>query len=221
MSNAFETWSVTAASNLTIGGVSIAEGTAAANLNNGIRAVIAEAAMLVAASTGSKISGGSANAQTLSTGMGITAVAVNQRFTFKAGSSNTAGATIAIDSLAAKSILRQDGSALAAGDIISGGVYDIAYVAAGNFRLLNPSAISSTGVAVALSGTAIPAGGTAGSGYMFSSTANFGVFFGSGAPTLAAAKGSLYLRSDGSGITDRMYVNSNGSTTWVAVTTTA
>src|SRR5262245_23307956 len=45
-----------------------------------------------------------------------------------------------------------------------------------------------------LSSTAIPAGGTAGSGLNFSSTANFGVYFGSGAPTLSAAKGSLYLR---------------------------
>jgi hypothetical protein len=69
--------------------------------------------------------------------------------------------------------------------------------------------------------TAIPAGGTAGLGYRVSSTANFGVFFGSGAPTLSAAKGSLYLRSDGSTTNDRMYVNTDGSTTWTAVTTTA
>ena len=71
------------------------------------------------------------------------------------------------------------------------------------------------------SGTAIPAGGTAGAGLRFSSTSNFGVFFGSGAPTLAAAKGSLYLRSDGSGTTDRAYINTNGSTTWTALTTVA
>lgn len=70
-------------------------------------------------------------------------------------------------------------------------------------------------------GTAIPAGGTAGSGYKFSSTANFGVFFGSGAPTLSAAKGSLYLRSDGTTTNNRMYVNTDGSTTWTAVTTAA
>ncbi len=69
--------------------------------------------------------------------------------------------------------------------------------------------------------TAIPAGGTAGTGLKFSSTANFGVFFGSGAPTLSAAKGSLYLRSDGTGVANRMYVNTNGSTTWTAVTTAA
>jgi hypothetical protein len=68
---------------------------------------------------------------------------------------------------------------------------------------------------------AIPAGGSAGIGYNFSTTANFGIFFGSGAPTLSAAKGSLYLRSDGTTTNDRMYVNTNGSTTWTAVITAA
>ena len=77
------------------------------------------------------------------------------------------------------------------------------------------------GEAWVMSATAIPAGGTAGKGYKFSSTANFGVFFGSGAPTLSAAKGSLYLRSDGSTTNNRMYVNTDGSTTWTAVTTAA
>lgn len=70
-------------------------------------------------------------------------------------------------------------------------------------------------------GTAIPAGGTAGAGLTFSSATNFGVFFGSGAPTLSAAQGSLYLRSDGSGTGNRLYVNTNGTTGWTAVTTAA
>ena len=81
--------------------------------------------------------------------------------------------------------------------------------------------INSAGVITARSGTAIPAGGTAGFGYCATSTANFGVFFGSGVPTLSAAKGSLYLRSDGSGVADRMYVNTDGGTTWTAVATVA
>ncbi len=66
----------------------------------------------------------------------------------------------------------------------------------------------------AMASTAIPAGGATGKGYRFSSTSNYGVFFGSGAPTLSAAQGSLYLRSDGSGIADRLYVNTNGTTGW-------
>jgi hypothetical protein len=75
--------------------------------------------------------------------------------------------------------------------------------------------------ATILDGTAIPAGGTAGAGYKLSSTANFGIFFGSGAPTLSAAKGSIYMRSDGSSTATRMYINTDGSTTWTNVTTAA
>lgn len=69
--------------------------------------------------------------------------------------------------------------------------------------------------------TAIPAGGSTGKGFLLSSTANFGIFFGSGAPTLSAARGSLYLRSDGSGAGDRLYINQDNGTTWTAVTTAA
>lgn len=62
--------------------------------------------------------------------------------------------------------------------------------------------------------TAIPAGGTTGQGLSFSSMAGFGIYFGSGLPTLSAAQGALYLRSDGSGINTRLYVNTNGTTGW-------
>jgi hypothetical protein len=82
---------------------------------------------------------------------------------------------------------------------------------------LNPA----NGTIIAVANTAPPAGGTAGLGVRMSSTANFGVFFGSNAPSLSAAKGSLYLRTNGSGTTDRMYVNTDGGTTWTAVTTVA
>jgi hypothetical protein len=101
------------------------------------------------------------------------------------------------------------------------GVVEINNGAAGTFRDLQLRAVNATSTATILSGTAIPAGGTAGSGYMFSSTANYGVFFGSGAPTLSAAKGSLYLRSDGSATNNRAYINTDGSATWTALTTAA
>ena len=88
-------------------------------------------------------------------------------------------------------------------------------------NVLSSAVVSAVGDATILSGTAIPAGGTTGAGYKLSSTANLGVFFGSGVPTLTAAKGSLYLRTDGSTTNDRMYVNTNGITTWTAVITAA
>lgn len=95
---------------------------------------------------------------------------------------------------------------------------DTIFANAGNATSNETFRIKTTGVVVK-GALAIPAGGTAATGLMFSSTANFGIFFGSGAPTLSAAKGSIYLRSDGSGTGDRIYVNSNGSTGWVAITT--
>jgi len=85
----------------------------------------------------------------------------------------------------------------------------------------NYSIYTSSGRVRFFGNTAIPAGGTAGVGVAFSSTSNFGVFFGSGAPSLAAAKGSLYLRSDGSTTNDRAYINTNGGSTWTALTTVA
>lgn len=48
-----------------------------------------------------------------------------------------------------------------------------------------------------------------------------GVYSGAGAPTLSAAQGSLYLRSDGSSTSTRAYINTDGGTTWTSVTTAA
>lgn len=60
---------------------------------------------------------------------------------------------------------------------------------------------------------------TAGGAEVFEIGGNgIGLYIGSGAPTISAIKGSLYIRTDGSSSSTRLYVN-NGTTTWVAVTT--
>ncbi len=92
----------------------------------------------------------------------------------------------------------------------------------GNVSAITVSAttVSATGNITADSSTGLVAGGAA----AFIATnvaAGMGIYVGSGAPTVAAAKGSLYLRSDGSGIADRAYINTNGSTTWTALSTAA
>lgn len=63
------------------------------------------------------------------------------------------------------------------------------------------------------------AGGDSAAGVIIGNVGQVGVYFGSGAPLITAGKGSLYLRTDGSTTNDRMYVNTNGSTTWTAVVT--
>ena len=53
----------------------------------------------------------------------------------------------------------------------------------------------------------------------FASNNAVGLYWGSGAPSVAAGQGSIYIRTDGSATNNRMYINTNGSTTWTAVTT--
>jgi hypothetical protein len=91
-----------------------------------------------------------------------------------------------------------------------------------DFRLADDSAYTTIGAAngvftgtLALgAATATPVGGSTTVRLVFGTTAGFGIYIGSGAPTVSAAQGSLYLRSDGSGIADRLYVNTNGTTGW-------
>ena len=80
--------------------------------------------------------------------------------------------------------------------------------------------LTATGNITADSATAPVAGGAA----AFLATnvaAGLGVYIGSGVPTVAAGQGSLYLRTDGSSTSTRAYINTNGSTTWTALTTAA
>lgn len=75
--------------------------------------------------------------------------------------------------------------------------------------------VAATGNITADSATAPVAGGA--SAFLATTTANFGIFVGSGAPTVTAAQGSLYLRTDGTTTNDRIYVR--GSSSWIAITT--
>lgn len=92
----------------------------------------------------------------------------------------------------------------------------------GSVRLGNISAAPTTVITNSLMlvqpTAATTSGGVAATAF---GTTQIGICWGSGAPTLAATKGSLYLRTDGSGVNDRMYVNTNSSTTWTAVVTVA
>jgi len=79
--------------------------------------------------------------------------------------------------------------------------------------------VSATGNITADSNVAPAAGGMA--AFLASSTAGLGIYVGSGVPSISAAQGSIYLRTDGSSTSTRLYVNTNGSTGWTNVTTAA
>lgn len=80
-----------------------------------------------------------------------------------------------------------------------------------------------TGAFTARNATATPAAASSVAALLFSTTALLGVFWGTGSPNtaLTAAKGSLYLRTDGSTTNDRIYTNTDGSTAWTNITTAA
>lgn len=103
-------------------------------------------------------------------------------------------------------------SNVTATNLIAGGTLTVT----GNSTLTGT--LSTVGQASVQTATAPPAAGANTAGIKMSSTANFGLFYGSGAPTFSAAQGSVYMRTDGSSTSTRLYVNTNGSTTWTNLT---
>lgn len=83
-------------------------------------------------------------------------------------------------------------------------------------------AVTGTSTSVTGSLTANSAGANTSGGNttpaLLMGSSGIGIYFGDGAPTISATKGSLYLNFTGSSTSTRLYVN-NGTTNWVAVTT--
>lgn len=110
-------------------------------------------------------------------------------------------------------------------DAKGSGTITIAGTSTGNVTVQRAMSVNGTlqvnGSAQLAAGEAVAAGGNTNSRITLSSTAGLGVYFGSGAPTVSAAQGSLYMRTDGSSTSTRLYVNTDGATTWTNVTTAA
>jgi hypothetical protein len=84
--------------------------------------------------------------------------------------------------------------------------------------VVSTNGFSSPSTVTALSGSAVVAGGAA---LLLGTTSSVGVYVGSGDPTgvTSAAKGSLYLRTDGSSTSTRAYINTDGGNGWTDITT--
>ena len=75
----------------------------------------------------------------------LTSLTDGQEFKIKAAATNTAACTFNPDSQGAQAIVLQDGTALAGGEMISGGEYTLRYkLSSTNYQLLNPSQAAST-----------------------------------------------------------------------------
>lgn len=125
-------YSTTAGSNTTVGGVSIAEGMQAGQVNNGMRAMMADSRKWQLDWSGITTAG-AGNAYTITSNQGISAYADGQRFSFRADRNNTGAATLNIDSRGAKALRKVSSGALVAlgaNDLVAKAVYDVVFVSA-------------------------------------------------------------------------------------------
>lgn len=138
-------WSTTAASNTTLEGISWAEGMAPSNVNNGVRA-IAAALKEFQLDLGCQATSSGTDAIALTSNSAPAALQDGDVVCFTAGGTNTGDATFNYDTLGAQDIKKYTDSgltALAAGDITSGGKYYVVYEATGtDWIVLNPSTVS-------------------------------------------------------------------------------
>ena len=170
-------WSTTAASNASAdANINFAEGQTPASLNNSARAEMAAVKAFANQILGALTSGGSANAQTLTSdapGAISTAYAAGMGFVFRAGYTNSGACTLNVDGVGAKSIKKGGAlAALAANDIVAGGIYFVVYQATGDcFVLLNPESGQITSQPLDADLTAIAALGYTSGSYLIKKTA--------------------------------------------------
>ena len=114
------------------------EGMAPSGVNNSWRESFARVKRWYEDISAAKTTTGSSNAYVLAAARVVTAYAAGDAYMIKANHTCTsAGSTLNIDSVGAKSIVTPAGAALGAGDITSGGIYIVAYEAsADKFMLL-------------------------------------------------------------------------------------
>jgi hypothetical protein len=121
-------WSTTAATNATAdSSINWAEGMARASVNDSARSMMAAHAKDRNLKNGSITTGGTANAQTFSSGLSYTAVPTNLNVRLKIGTTNTASATLNMDGIGGVTILTQSGATLGANALISGAYADFLY----------------------------------------------------------------------------------------------
>lgn len=145
-------WSSTPGSNSTAdAGINWAEGQAPSTVNDSARGMMAAVANF-RKDYGGVTTTGSANAYSVTTNSGFTALATGLRFSAKINATNTSTSTINVDGLGAKSIRKftsSGESALAGSELLINGRYDFIYdtaanSAAGGWICLNPTPANAT-----------------------------------------------------------------------------
>ena len=176
------TWDPTDASNTDLW----PEGMVGGTINNSGRAMQGAVARWFADTNGSIAAGGSSNAFTVTSNRTISALANNIVMAFTANHSITGAATLNLNGLGAKSLVRFNGDALVQGDIISGQPVVAIYKSADDVWFVMSALAASTG-------------------NMF---ADFDENASPGDPAANVAR--LYARDDGGGATELIWRDSGG-----------
>jgi hypothetical protein len=116
-------WSATDASNIDL----FPENMTFGAVNDGGRAVQGAMARWFSDWNGSIVASGSSNAYAITSNRTISSLANNTVMWFRANHTNTGAATLNLNTLGAKDIVRATGAALAAGDITSGQIVGVYY----------------------------------------------------------------------------------------------
>lgn len=133
-------YNITAASNTAVNSIALSDSMAPNTIDNAFRQIMADIRRALN-DIGAKAVSSGTDTVTLTTETVLTAYADGTRLSFIAGGTNTGAATLNVDSVGAKAIVKAAGTALAAGDITAGMVVDVAYDAsqgAGSWMLYNP-----------------------------------------------------------------------------------
>lgn len=150
MAGGFQSYSTTPGTNVSLNGISVAEGCPASGINDAIRQLAADGTSLWQTTpTWMGTSGGSANAYTLTPTVALAAYTTGQAFRFLSSFGNTATATLNISALGAKNIVRFDNTTLQQFDIPNGTLVDVVYDGT-SFRLLTATSAAVTGFKNAL-----------------------------------------------------------------------
>lgn len=144
MSSIFD-WSTTAATNATAdSSMNWQEGQARSTVNDSARVLVKRVAEFVDDLGASPTSGGSANAQTVTTVSPWTVLADRLIVGFKAGFSNSAATTLNANTTGAVNLYAH-GAACVGGEIVAGGLYLAIYdLANTRWNLINPKYVAST-----------------------------------------------------------------------------
>ena len=150
--------------NLTITGANVANNTLAdTKLSDGLTVKPATGAPFYYADSGT------ASAWAITTGLSIGSYTAGQTWRIKLANSVTGATTLAVDGLAAKTVLKAGGTALASGDFISGQVVEVVYDGT-NFQMNTPPAGGLGNTAVYGTGTVVASAPTERSGTAVSDT---------------------------------------------------